>query len=151
MKSRLSVLSIAFLALLPLWGQGVGRGQDGGKDGAPEYLDIGELLQEVRAEGGSSTRTVTLPGTESARGNLIVLRQDVALHFHARHDETVYVLEGKGRMRLGTKEFDFSPGYLIAIPKGTHHAVQLLSDEPLVAISIFSPPFDGKDRIMVNN
>ncbi len=74
----------------------------------------------------------------SARGRL-------AAHLHEKHAETVYVLEGHGRMLLGETWIDLGPGSLVHVPVGTLHALH--PQTPMTALSIFAPPFDGKDRI----
>ena len=43
---------------------------------------------------------------------------------HAEHEETVYVIEGTGRMLLGREVLDFGPGTVIFVPKGLHHGVE---------------------------
>lgn len=72
---------------------------------------------------------------------------EVGAHVHLRHEETVYVLEGRGRMLLGDTWHDVGAGDLIHVPRGTPHA--FVSDGPATALSLFTPNFDGADRIWV--
>lgn len=74
--------------------------------------------------------------------------EGVKPHYHAVHDETVVVLSGRGVMTLGEETHDVEPGSVILIPRGTVHSLRVVGD-PLEAISVFAPPFDGKDRIFV--
>jgi mannose-6-phosphate isomerase-like protein (cupin superfamily) len=69
----------------------------------------------------------------------------VGLHLHRTHDETVVILSGEGRMRVGEETREISPGLTLVIPRGTPHQLEVLQGT-VQAVSIFSPPFDGKDR-----
>lgn len=86
-----------------------------------------------------------------ASGFVIVIKKEVKLHKHLQHSEHVYVLEGEGKMQLGNKEFIIKKNDLIFIPKNTPHKVITTSKKPLKVISIQSPHFDGKDRIILEN
>ncbi|MEQ9187618.1 MAG: cupin domain-containing protein [Cryomorphaceae bacterium] len=81
---------------------------------------------------------------------LIWAKHSVKEHFHAYHTEVVYVLSGKGSMTLGDQEKVIQEGDYIFIPAGTHHAVKVLSDEPMKVISLQTPHFDGSDRVFVD-
>jgi mannose-6-phosphate isomerase-like protein (cupin superfamily) len=80
---------------------------------------------------------------------LIIVRKEVKLHRHEFHSEQVYILEGKGKMRVGEKVYNISPGSLIFIPKGIPHSL-VVTSSPVKAISVQSPMFVGKDRIMLD-
>jgi len=80
---------------------------------------------------------------------LIVIKQGVKKHFHKEHSETIYVLEGEGKMLLGEKTIQIKTGNYIFIPKNTPHKVEVTSKEPLKVLSIQAPFFDGKDRIIL--
>ncbi len=82
-------------------------------------------------------------------GFVIVIKKEVKLHKHLHHSEYVIVLEGKAKMQLGEKEFVIQKNDVIFIPKNTPHKVITLSKKPLKVISIQSPYFDGKDRILL--
>ena len=66
-------------------------------------------------------------------------------HVHRTHDETVVILSGSGRMRVGEESREISPGLTLVIPRGTVHGLEVLQGTVEV-VSIFTPPFDGKDR-----
>jgi mannose-6-phosphate isomerase-like protein (cupin superfamily) len=80
---------------------------------------------------------------------LIVIWKEVPLHYHKDHFEQVYVLSGKGKMRLGKEELKVKKGTLIIIPKGTPHALKVTSRRPVRVISFQAPFFDGEDRIFI--
>lgn len=69
------------------------------------------------------------------------------LHVHERHEETVYVVAGRGRMRMGEEWFEIGPGTLVHVPRGTPHAVE--PEGVLTGLSLFTPAFDGIDRLFL--
>jgi mannose-6-phosphate isomerase-like protein (cupin superfamily) len=89
-------------------------------------------------------------GSDSlATSVLLFIKKEVKLHRHAFHSEHVVILSGEAEMRLGEKQFTVRKNDVVFIPKGTPHAVKVTSAEPLKCISIQSPHFDGKDRVMM--
>jgi quercetin dioxygenase-like cupin family protein len=46
------------------------------------------------------------------------------LHVHRDQDETIYVLDGRYRVRLGERDVDASAGAFVFIPRGTPHTWQ---------------------------
>jgi mannose-6-phosphate isomerase-like protein (cupin superfamily) len=84
-----------------------------------------------------------------ASGFVIVIKKEVKLHKHLYHSEHVFVIEGEGQMQLGDKTFTIKPNDLIFIPKNTPHKVITTSKKPLKVLSIQSPNFNGKDRVML--
>lgn len=82
-------------------------------------------------------------------GFIISIKKEVKLHKHLNHSEHVIVLEGEGKMLLGDKEILIKQGDVVFIPKNTPHGVITTSQRPLKVVSIQSPYFDGKDRIIL--
>lgn len=80
---------------------------------------------------------------------VIFIKKQVKLHKHISHSEHVVVLSGKGDMVLGDKVFPIKKGDVIFISKNTPHSVVTTSKKPLKVISIQSPKFYGKDRVML--
>ena len=76
----------------------------------------------------------------------ISVRDSVRLHYHAKHTEHLFVLEGEARMQIGENTFTITQGNYYTIPKGARHAVWVLSELPLKVISVQSPQFLGEDR-----
>lgn len=82
---------------------------------------------------------------ESASVHHLEVNERVAAHYHRLHDETVVVLSGAGKMRLGDAWHELAAGDVLAMPRGTVHALEV-TEAPLAAVSVFSPAFDGQDR-----
>jgi mannose-6-phosphate isomerase-like protein (cupin superfamily) len=94
------------------------------------------------------------PAVELHRGaeaslHLVQVREGVRPHYHRDRDETVYVLRGEARFTLAGEEFDLRPGMLLHVPRRLVHSVRVMGKEPCAVLSIFTPPFDGEDRIFV--
>ena len=81
---------------------------------------------------------------------LIWIKDEVKLHKHAEHTENIYVLKGKGEMILNDEKFVIKKGDYLNIPKGSSHALKVLSSSPMQVLSIQSPSFTGKDRIYIS-
>lgn len=80
---------------------------------------------------------------------VIFIKKEVKLHKHLTHTEHVMVLEGEATMTMGDKTFTVKKGDLIFIPANTPHKVVTTSKKPLKVISLQSPHFDGKDRVLL--
>ncbi|MBM3431042.1 MAG: cupin domain-containing protein [Bacteroidetes bacterium] len=76
----------------------------------------------------------------------------VVAHYHQFHTENIFVLQGRAEMRMNDRIICIKKGMHVSIPKGTIHSVEkVLSKRPLVVISVQSPYFDGKDRVIVSD
>ena len=71
---------------------------------------------------------------------------ELQLHYHKRHDEVVYVKKGSGIATLDGTRYMVKPGSILQVPAKTVHKFLNTGGEPFVAVSIFSPPFDGRDE-----
>ncbi len=61
-------------------------------------------------------------------------------HKHDREEEVCYVLSGTGESRVGERTIQLKPGDAVYIEPGVEHGCKNTGTEPLVMISIFSPP-----------
>lgn len=54
-------------------------------------------------------------------------------HFHSAFEEAIYILEGRGRARIGEERVEVGPGDYIAYPPGpaTAHSLENIGDRPL--------------------
>lgn len=80
--------------------------------------------------------------------HLIQVRENGELHphYHKRHDEVIYVKKGSGIATLDGTRYMIKPGSILQIPGKTVHKFVNTGGEPFMAVSIFSPPFDGRDE-----
>ncbi|MCG8576449.1 MAG: cupin domain-containing protein [Flavobacteriales bacterium] len=80
---------------------------------------------------------------------VIWIKKEVKLHKHTHHTENIYVIEGKGEMRIGKETYQVKKGDYFNIPKNTPHALKVTSSKPMKVLSIQSPKFLGQDRIFI--
>jgi mannose-6-phosphate isomerase-like protein (cupin superfamily) len=83
--------------------------------------------------------------------HVVGIRTGEALHRHDRHDLVVVVMRGQGTMRLGAETRPVAQGSILYVPRGRIHAFTNTAgeDSPSFAYVIYSPPFDGQDRVPV--
>jgi quercetin dioxygenase-like cupin family protein len=96
----------------------------------------GDVAFKVRGEqsGGSLTafETVVAPG------------QGPPLHTHAYEDETLYVIEGDVRFKLGDELHSGGVGSFAFIPRGMQHTFQNVGEDEARILIHFSP--SGMER-----
>ncbi len=99
---------------------------------------------------GAEEKTKLLPLFENADHtvNLIQTRGMVPAHHHVEHDEMVMVLEGKGTFTIEGQNREVAAGDILIIPRGAVHSYTHQGDGLTAVVSVFSPKFDPKDRIM---
>lgn len=80
---------------------------------------------------------------------ILFIKKEVKKHKHQFHTEHVYILEGEGEMLLGEKQLKVKRGDILFIPKNTTHSLKVTSKEAVKVLSVQSPYFDGKDRVLI--
>ena len=91
-----------------------------------------------------------LESDKNASSFLIWIKENVRIHKHAYHTETIIVLEGKGIMTIGEEVFNVKKNDYFVIPENRPHALTVTSGRPVKVISIQSPEFKGLDRIFLD-
>lgn len=89
-----------------------------------------------------------LAGDTLTTSFLIRIDGRVPTHYHARHSEHVYVLEGSGTMWMNGDTIEITAGDYVFIPSETRHGAASTEGTPLKVLSIQAPGFKGKDRIL---
>lgn len=113
----------------------------------PGAYDIDSLLNEHPMVKGQNFRTDVIAWDSTSSVHLTQVETAVDMHHHVTHDENVWIIRGAGRLTLGDQKLKVKAGQVVHIPRGTSHAFHNLGSNPAVVISVFSPGFDGKDRI----
>jgi quercetin dioxygenase-like cupin family protein len=82
---------------------------------------------------------------------VIWIKKSVPAHYHKDHTETIYVLGGKGIMKIGATLFSIKKGdFCVIKPNMVHEVLKVTSKKPLKVLSTQAPYFDGSDRIWIN-
>jgi quercetin dioxygenase-like cupin family protein len=72
-------------------------------------------------------------------------------HYHAWHDSAVLLKQGGGILYMNGKAYPLKPGDRINIPRNVpHYFVHTATTPYSEAEVVFSPPFDGADRVPVD-
>jgi quercetin dioxygenase-like cupin family protein len=108
-------------------GMAVGRGE-GERVRSPLGGDITFIVRGEQSNGAlAALEAVNGPG------------EGPPLHFHSREDETVYVLEGDFRWKLGDELSVTGPGSFVFIPRGLPHTWQVIGEQPGRMLVTFAP------------
>ena len=112
-------------------------------------LALAQLAQREPLRADESFRVVALGRDAHTSHHVVHIRGAETPHRHDTHDLVVVVLRGHGQMLLGTERRPVCEGSILYIPRGTVHAFANESGEPAAAYAMYTPPFDGKDKVDV--
>jgi quercetin dioxygenase-like cupin family protein len=108
----------------------------------PKVLVEGEGLRLQSGPGRDLVFKVTGEDTGGAFDYFIV---EVAphggppLHVHHRQEETIHVLKGQYKIRIGDEVFQCNEGGFAYLPSGVPHAFLNLTDQPGEVIVVYTP------------
>jgi quercetin dioxygenase-like cupin family protein len=108
----------------------------------PKVLAEGEGLRLQSGPGRDLVFKVTGDDTGGAFDYFIV---EVAphggppLHVHHRQEETIHVLKGQYKIRIGDEVFKCNEGGFAYLPSGVPHAFLNLTDQPGEVIVVYTP------------
>ena len=69
-------------------------------------------------------------------------------HHHVKTEEIYYILEGRGRMRVGQETLPVGPGDAIAIPPGVSHQIDNTSAGVLKFLCCCAPGYEHEDTTL---
>lgn len=81
--------------------------------------------------------------------HLVQIRGSEKPHYHEFHDLAVFMQSGSGTIFLEKESFKVKAGSVIFIPHDTTHYFLNNGADPAVAIVVFSPPFNGEKKLLV--
>jgi mannose-6-phosphate isomerase-like protein (cupin superfamily) len=113
-------------------------------------LPLTELADREPLRPDETFRVVNLGRDAHTSHHVVHIRDAETPHRHDTHDLVVVILRGHGQMLLGTDRRPVSEGSILYVPRGTVHAFANESDEPASAYAMYSPAFDGKDKVEVD-
>ena len=125
---------------------GAGMAQSGGAP-AGQYANA-TLKMDTLAQVDPPELLHKFAESDSCTVNFLAAKVEVKVHYHAKHEETVVVLRGSGVFTMGKERHEVKPGDVMHIVRGTVHSF-VPSSPDVVVVSMFSPKFDGVDRIFV--
>ena len=110
--------------------------------------NIEEVAEKNPLGEGEEVKITDVGENKNSSMHLVQVRENGELlsHYHKRHDEVVYVKKGSGIATLDGTRYMVKPGSILQVPAKTVHKFLNTGGEPFVAVSIFSPSFDGRDE-----
>lgn len=113
----------------------------------PTAKNIDEIVKENELAKDENIKVIPIGENKSTSVYLIQVRENAEMdaHFHKSHDEIVYIKSGSGVLELNGTRYGIKDGMLLVIPRRTVHKFVNTGNEMNIAISFFSPPFDGED------
>ncbi|MGR3318959.1 MAG: cupin domain-containing protein [Candidatus Anammoxibacter sp.] len=113
----------------------------------PEVFDIDEILKQNPLESGEIVKILLLGEGRLASTHFVQVRKDSEIkpHFHKKHDKTISVKKGQGIAILNGTRYLVKPGMILQIPSNTEYRLINTGEGVFVALSVFTPPFDGSD------
>jgi mannose-6-phosphate isomerase-like protein (cupin superfamily) len=110
-------------------------------------LSFDSLASRSALSPDSDFRVAFVGSDERHSHHVVSIRHAESPHRHDRHDLLVVILKGHGEMLIGTETRPVGAGSILYIPRHTRHAFTNESGEPATAYAIYTPPFDGVDRV----
>lgn len=115
----------------------------------PLVINVESIMGQQTDPRAERIKNVPLGATESSSARLVMVHDAIEPHYHAEHDEIVLLLRGKGDLRLGDQSRELRRGDVVFIPRGTPHSFVSTGGGFAGALSVMSPPYDGKDMLAV--
>jgi quercetin dioxygenase-like cupin family protein len=114
---------------------------------SPEIKYIDDIVEEKSMAEDENVLIIPLGKDKSTSVYLFQMRPGAEMdsHYHKSHDEILYIKRGSGLIELDDTRHIVKEGMVVMIPKQTGHKYVNTGKENSITISMFSPPFDGKD------
>ena len=104
----------------------------------------GSEIRELLAPRNSCIRNQTLAEARLPAG------ASTAAHHHVNTEEIYYLLEGRGRIRVGEETREVGAGDAIAIPPGAVHQITNTGEAVLKFLCCCAPGYEHDDTILVD-
>lgn len=106
-------------------------------------------VRELRPKGEfENSERKKLYSDKNTTSSIVWVKKETKSHKHISHTVTQYVIEGKGIMTIGDKEFKVKSGSYYVTPEKTFHSLIVTSKKPMKILTVQTPEFFGKDRII---
>lgn len=112
-------------------------------------VPLEELALRVPLAPDQDFRVALLGRSEHTSHHVGAIRSAEPPHRHDRHDLLVLLVRGHGTQRVGDETRPVGEGSVLFVPRGVVHAFSNTGPEPAIAYLVYSPPFDGADRVLV--
>lgn len=114
-------------------------------------LEIDQLLNELKLADSQPYRQDIIADDSLSTVELIQVREGLEEQSHRSHQLTLWVVRGAVRVTLGYEKHKLAAGTIVSIPPKTPYSVYSLSGATAVLVGVYSPSFNGKDRVHENS
>jgi quercetin dioxygenase-like cupin family protein len=129
-------------------------------NGRSDFIDVKENITQVNIEEFAKEhpldpstgilRTIVASGKNATIYLVQVLKGGkTEEHYHQSMDEIVYIISGYGFMDVKGQNRSIGESDLIYLPAGTSHSNGVSASSEMMALTIFVPKFNERDRILV--
>ena len=109
-----------------------------GSAGQPQLLSIVDLVERQLIGGDAPRRETMVACSGNTRTTVIQLNQDQPQRLYEGAEITYYVVAGEGAVRLTERDTVVAAGSLVALPRGTPHALVRRGRRPLILLVTLS-------------
>ena len=110
-------------------------------------IPLAELAERVPLAADQPFRVVEIGRDAGTSHHLAAIRGAETPHRHDHHDQLVVIARGHGTLRIGDRTLPVGEGSIVYVPRGQVHAFANQSGAPAVSYLVYTPPYDGVDRI----
>jgi quercetin dioxygenase-like cupin family protein len=113
----------------------------------PEIKNIDEIVSEKALAEDENVMIIPIGNDKSSSIYLFQIRQNAEMdaHYHKSYDVIMYIKKGSGIVELNGTRHSVNEGMMVVIPRLSVHKFINTGEVTSIVVSIFSPPFDGKD------
>ena len=117
----------------------------------PTVLNIDDFIAKNPLKDDEDAKMLLFSTSKLTSTHFVQVRKDAELkkHFHKNHDKNISVKKGKGIAILNGIRYLVKPGSALQVPAGTEYKIINTGDDTFIALSVFTPPFNGEDITFV--
>lgn len=112
-------------------------------------LQVKDLLAENPPPPGAETHLITVFHGQDMTLCLAQIKGTLKPHIHLSHEETIYVLDGKGQALIGDRWRDIGSGTVLHFQGKKVHSIRAEPGIPLIFLCHFVPGMKELDRVFV--
>ena len=134
---RIRLLIGVLLLASPTFAQTQQSSRAGGA-GRPQTISVVDLVERELISSGAPRRETLVACSGNTRTTVLQLNQDQPERLYDAAEVNYYVVAGEGAVRMTAGETALAPGSLIALPRGTAHALMRRGKRPLILLTTLS-------------
>jgi hypothetical protein len=134
---RIRLLIGVLLLASPTFAQTAQPARAGGA-GQPQTISVVDLVERELISSGMPRRETLVACSGNTRTTVLQLNQDQPERLYDGAEINYYVVAGEGAVRMTAGETALAPGSLIALPRGTGHALLHRGKRPLILLTTLS-------------